>query len=72
MKLYYTRTWETEIDNELIDKEIEKYLYETHSVTLNKRARDIITMRIMKHTPYAFEKVPDAFLTPIKEYIKNY
>lgn len=72
MKLSYTRTWETEIDNKIIDEEIEKYLYETHSVTLNKHARDVITMRIMKHTPYGFKKVPDAFLTPIKEYIKNY
>lgn len=76
MKLYYTRTWEAEINEKDILNECKpcfdiKYFSRTRAQ--KNYIIDIITKRIIsKYTSYEFSELPRAFLQPLKAQVKQY
>lgn len=76
MKLYYTRTWEAEINETDILNECKPYFDIRFSSLTRQNKNDIInkiTKRIIdKYTSYEFSELPMAFLKPLKAQVRQH
>ena len=76
MKLYYTRTWEAEINETDVTNECKPY-FDIHFPSLTRKQKesriDIITKHIIdKYTSYEFSELPMAFLKPLKAQVRQH